>query len=155
MVGIVHRLSSFSRFTGCRNIVGGIGRWSSSIPSRIGSDKSWLGTDSLGEAGSLGIDGCSGRITFGNLSDDLGSWLTIDRGTLDDRLVFGILSTGVGDIGKVAYDWIAASSSRRYIGQSRSVRSRMSVEYPRGSLGNDRRSARGLSIGLRSICIFR
>ena len=155
MVGIEYRLGSFTRLTSSGNIVGSVGRWSSSISSRIGSDKSRLGTGSLGEAGSLGIDGCSGRITFGNFGDDLGSWLTIDRGTLDDGLVFGILSTSIGDIGKVANDWIAASSSSRYIGKGCSVGSRRSGECPRGSLGDKRRSARGLSNGLLSAFISR
>jgi hypothetical protein len=155
MIGIVHRLSSFTRFTGSRNIVGGVGRWSSAISIRIGSDKSRLGTGSLGEAGSLGIDGCSGRITLSDLSDELGSWLTIDRRTLDNRLVFRVLSTSVGDIGKVAYDWIAASGSSRYIGKGRSVGSRRSSECPRGSLGDERSSARGLSDGLSSACTSR
>jgi hypothetical protein len=155
MIGIVHRLSSFTRLTGSGNIVGGVGRWSSSISRRIGGDKSRLGTGSLGEAGSLGIDGRSGRITFGNFGDELGSWLTIARRTLDDRLVFRILSTGVGDIGKVADNWIAASSSSRYIGKGCSVGSRRSSECPRGSLGDERSSARGLPNGLSSACTSR
>ena len=155
MIGIINRLGSFSRFAGSGNIVGGVEMGSSSVSSRIGSDKSWLRTGSLGEGSSLGIDRCSGRVTFRDFGDNLGSWLTIDRRTLDDRLVFRVLSTGIGDVGKVANDWVVSASSSRYVGKSCSVGSRRSIECPLYSLGDERLSAWGLSNGLRSICISR
>jgi len=155
MIGIVYRLGSFSRFAGSGNIVGGVERGSSSVSSRIGSDKSWLRTGSLGEGSSLGIDRCSGRVTFRDFGDDLGSWLPIDRGTLNNRLVLRVLSTSIGDVGKVAYDWVVPASNCRYIGKSCSVVSMRSVECPLCGLGDNRNSTWGLSIGLRSICIFR
>lgn len=148
MIGVIHRFESFPRFTSTRHVVGSVGRWCTSVASRIGSDKSRFSASGLGEAGCLGIDRSGSRITFGNLSDDFGSGLTVDRRTLDDGLVFGILSTSVGYIRKVAYDWVTPSSSSRNVGESCSVGSRRSSEGPRSTLGDDGWSPRCLSNGL-------